>query len=153
LAGLPVESVEDPLVNPGMEGWRRLQAIVPFPLAADESLRLMGADVAFSQPPVRRVVLKPMVMGGLAAALALANRAREADVGCVVTTTVDSAVGVTAALHLAAAVANDLAHGLATSAWLLCDVGVAPLVVAGVLRLENGPGLGCRPVTGVKNIY
>jgi o-succinylbenzoate synthase len=153
LAGLPVESVEDPLVNPGMEGWRRLQAIVPFPLAADESLRLMGADAALSQPPVRRVVLKPMVMGGLAAALALANRAREADVGCVVTTTVDSAVGVTAALHLAAAVANDLAHGLATSAWLLCDVGVAPLVVAGVLRLENGPGLGCRPVTGVKNIY
>jgi len=75
----------------------------------------MGADTVFDQKPVRRVVLKPMVLGGLVSALALARRAREVGVECVVTTTVDSAVGVTAALHLAAAVANDLAHGLATS--------------------------------------
>lgn len=153
LAGLPVESVEDPLASPDRAGWFRLQAKVPFPLAADESLRIMGADVLFNQPSVRRVVLKPMVLGGLVSALALARRAREADVECVVTTTVDSAVGVTAALHLAAAVANDLAHGLATSAWLLRDVGEAPLVAEGVLRLGNDPGLGCCPVTGEKNIF
>ncbi|MDP3483560.1 MAG: o-succinylbenzoate synthase [Sulfuricella sp.] len=153
LAGLPVESVEDPLASPDRAGWFRLQAKVPFPLAADESLRIMGADAVFNQPSVRRVVLKPMVLGGLVSALALARRAREADVECVVTTTVDSAVGVTAALHLAAAVANDLAHGLATSAWLLRDVGEAPLVAEGVLRLGSDPGLGCCPVTGEKNIF
>lgn len=153
LIGLPVESVEDPLASPDRAGWLRLQAKVPFPLAADESLRIMGADAVFNQPSVRRVVLKPMVLGGLVSALALARRAREADVECVVTTTVDSAVGVTAALHLAAAVANDLAHGLATSAWLLRDVGEAPLVVEGVLRLGSDPGLGCCPVTGEKNIF
>ncbi len=153
LAGLPVESVEDPLASPDRAGWFRLQAEVPFPLAADESLRIMGADMVFSQPPVRRVVLKPMVLGGLVPALALARRAREADVECVVTTTVDSAVGVTAALHLAAVVANDLAHGLATSAWLLRDVGGAPLVDRGVLRLGGGPGLGCCPVTGEKIFF
>lgn len=153
LAGLPVESVEDPLASPDRAGWLRLQAEVPFPLAADESLRIMGADAVFNQPSVRRVVLKPMVLGGLVSALALARRACEADVECVVTTTVDSAVGVTAALHLAAAVANDLAHGLATSAWLLRDVGEAPLVAEGVLRLGSDPGLGCCPVTGEKNIF
>lgn len=153
LIGLPVESVEDPLASPDRAGWLRLQVKVPFPLAADESLRIMGADAAFNQPPVRRVVLKPMVLGGLVSALKLARRAREADVECVVTTTVDSAVGVTAALHLAAAVANDLAHGLATSVWLLRDVGEAPLVAEGVLRLGSDPGLGCRPVTGEKNIF
>lgn len=153
LAGLPVESVEDPLASPNRAGWFRLQAKVPFPLASDESLRIMGADAVFNQPSVRRVVLKPMVLGGLVSALALARRAREADAECVVTTTVDSAVGVTAALHLAAAVANDLAHGLATSAWLLRDVGEAPLVAEGVLRLGSDPGLGCCPVTGEKNIF
>lgn len=153
LAGLPVESVEDPLTNPDMAGWSRLQATVPFPLAADESLRIMGADTVFNQPPVRRVVLKPMVLGGLGAALALARQAREAGVECVVTTTVDSAVGVAAALHLAAAVGNDLAHGLATSAWLLRDVGSAPLVVEGVSRLGSDPGLGCCPVTGEKIFF
>jgi o-succinylbenzoate synthase len=148
LTGLPVESVEDPLANPDRAGWLRLQAELIFPLAADESLRIMGMDAVFDQPPVRRVVLKPMVLGGLAPALALARRAREKGVECVVTTTVDSAVGVTAALHLAAAVANDLAHGLATSAWLLRDVGVAPLVARGVLQVRGDPGLGCCPETG-----
>lgn len=146
LAGLPVESVEDPLASPDMEGWFRLQAKVPFPLAADESLRIMGADAVFNPSPVRRVVLKPMVLGGLVAALELARRAYEADVECVVTTTVDSAVGVTAALHLAAAVENDLAHGLATSAWLLRDVGTAPLVAGGISRPGDNPGLDCCPV-------
>jgi L-alanine-DL-glutamate epimerase-like enolase superfamily enzyme len=68
-------------------------------------------------------------------------------VECVVTTTVDSAVGVAAALHLAAAVANDLAHGLATSAWLTRDVGGVPIVARGVMWLGGGLGLGCRPVT------
>lgn len=148
LAGLPVESVEDPLHSPDMAGWRRLQAKASFPLAADESLRIMGADAVFGQPPARRVVLKPMALGGLAPALALARRAREAGVECVATTTVDSAVGVTAALHLAAAVDNGLAHGLATSAWLLRDIGKAPPEVVGVLRLGSDPGLGCRPANG-----
>ena len=142
LAGLPVESVEDPLANPDRARWLRLQAKAPFPLAADESLQIMGIDAVFSQPPVRRVVLKPMVLGGLVTALALARRAREADVECVVTTTVDSAVGVTAALHLAAAVGNDLAHGLATSAWLDGDMGKPPMPVGGVLQLGDCPGLG-----------
>lgn len=153
LAGLPMESVEDPLANPDRAGWLRLQAKVPFPLAADESLRIMGADAVFNQPPMRRVVLKPMVLGGLASALELARRAREADVECVATTTVDSAVGVAATLHLAAAVANDLAHGLATSAWLLSDIGGAPLAAGGAMRLGSDPGLGCGPVTGERNIF
>jgi o-succinylbenzoate synthase len=148
LAGLLVESVEDPLANPDMERWCRLQAAVPFPLAADESLRIMGADAVFSQSPVRRVILKPMVLGGLVSALALARRAREAGMECVVTTTVDSAVGVTAVLHLAAAVANDLAHGLATSVWLAGDVGNPPLPAGGMLRLADCPGLGCIPSNG-----
>lgn len=152
LAGLPVESVEDPLDHPNMVSWLRLQAKVSFPLAADESLRIMGTDTVSTRSPVRRVVLKPMVLGGLATALALARRAHEANVECVVTTTVDSAVGVTSALHLAAAVANDLAHGLATSAWLARDVGMVPPVVDGVLRLEGVPGLGC-PVTWNESIF
>lgn len=153
LAGLPVESVEDPLAKPNRAVWSRLQAEVSFPLAADESLRIMGADAALDRSPVRRVVLKPMVLGGLGVALALARRAREAGAECVVTTTVDSAVGVAAAMHLAAAVASDLAHGLATSAWLLRDVGGVPPVVGGVIRLEGGPGLDCCPLTGEQNIF
>lgn len=143
LAGLPVESLEDPLINPDISGWSRLQAKASFPLAADATLQIMGVDTAFDQSSVRRVVLKPMVLGGLVAALALARRAGEANVECIVTTTVDSAVGVMAALHLVAAVANDLPHGLGTSAWLSEDIGKAPLAVGAAMRPGEAPGLGC----------
>lgn len=146
LAGLPVESVEDPLADSGMKGLKRLQAGAPFPLAVDESLSVLGAEAVLAQRPVRRIVLKPMVLGGLQPALALANRARKAGMECVVTTTVDSAVGVYAALHLAAAVANGLAHGLATSAWLVQDVGNPPLPAWGSLPVGSGPGLGFKPL-------
>lgn len=144
LAGLPVESVEDPLADAGMEGLKRLQAGVPYPLVADESLLLLGVEAMLAHRPVRRIVLKPMVLGGLCPALALANRARKAGMECVVTTTVDSAVGVRAALHLAAAVANDLAHGLATSAWLAQDVGSPPLPALGYMPVGCAPGLGVK---------
>lgn len=147
LAGLPVESVEDPLADAGMEGLKRLQAGVTYPLAADESLLLLGAEAILAHRPVRRIVLKPMVLGGLRPTLALANRARKAGMECVVTTTVDSAVGVRAALHLAAAVANDLAHGLATSAWLAQDVGSLLLPALGYMPVGGEPGLGIKLCT------
>lgn len=142
LAGLPVESVEDPLDAPDAATLRRLQAQVDFPLAADETLPVLGAATLLEQRPVRRLVLKPMVLGGLWPALALANRARDAGIECVVTTTVDSAAGVRAALHLAAAVANGLAHGLATSSWLAADIGHPPQPVAGSLTVGQEAGLG-----------
>ncbi|MDD5329204.1 MAG: enolase C-terminal domain-like protein [Sulfuricella sp.] len=142
LSGLPVESLEDPLRTPGAAELARLQAAVAFPLAADEILPLLGAEALLALRPVRRLVLKPMVLGGLRPALVLANRAREAGMECVVTTTVDSAVGVYAALHLAAAVANDLAHGLATSSWLAGDVGLPPQPADGMLTVGRGAGLG-----------
>lgn len=148
LSDLPIESVEDPLINPDAQRWSRLQANVPFPLAADASLQILGVDVVLDQSLVRRVVLKPMVVGGLAVALALARRAGKANVECIVTTTVDSAVGVTAALHLASAVANDFSHGLGTSAWFAEDIGQAPLVAGAVMYPGEAPGLGCFLTVG-----
>lgn len=148
LAGLPVESIEDPLAVPDREGLRRLQAGSPFAVAADESMFLLGAEALLAEPPVRRIVLKPMVQGGLRPALALAQRAHEAGVECVVTTTVDSAAGVRAALHLAAAVANGLAHGLATSSWLGSDIGDPPRVANGRMHIGGEPGLGFRKMPG-----
>ncbi|HUW49899.1 MAG TPA: o-succinylbenzoate synthase [Sulfuricella sp.] len=142
LSGLPVESVEDPLANPDASGLSRLQATVPFPLAADESLLKIGEDALIDHLPVRRIILKPMVLGGLRPALSLARRAQGSGLECVVTTTVDSAAGTLATLHLAAAVANDLAHGLPTSAWLASDLGVPPQPVEGRMQLGKEPGLG-----------
>lgn len=137
LAGMPIESLEEPLARPEISHLRRLQSLAPFPLALDESVPKFAADIMLAEAPVRRLVLKPMVLGGVRFAHALALDAGRVGLECVATTTVDSAVGVLAAAHLAAALGNGLAHGLATSSWLLSNVGNTPQLTSGRLRLDN----------------
>jgi o-succinylbenzoate synthase len=149
LGDLPVEMLEEPLRQPDLAALAALQARTEVPLALDESLPELGLGSVLAAAPVRRLVIKPMLLGGLNAGYGLARRAREAGMACVVTTTVDSVVGTLAALHLAAALANGLHHGLATSSWLMRDVGIAPAIRGGILRIDNTPGLGFVPLTGV----
>ncbi len=143
LAGLSVEALEEPLVTPTLAGLQALQGVAGFPLALDESLRHAERDSWVVSRAVRRLVLKPALLGGPLAAYTLACRARQYGWECVATTTLDSAVGVWAACHLAAALNNDLAHGLATAEWLAKDVGNLPHLAAGRVMLDNTvPGLG-----------
>ncbi|HEX5804254.1 MAG TPA: o-succinylbenzoate synthase [Azospira sp.] len=149
LAGLPVESLEEPLAEPTPDALRALQRELPFALAVDESWLEFDREAFFAAPPVRRLVLKPAVHGGLRPALETARRAQAAGVDCVVTTGVDSACGTFAAAHLAAAVdqlqRHRLAHGLATSSWLAADTGEPPAIVGGRIALPATPGLGFVP--------
>lgn len=148
-AALPVDMLEEPLADPRPAALGRLQARCAFPLALDESVPgRISVDTLLAAPPVRRLVLKPPRLGGLLPALALARRARAAGLECVVTGSVDSACGVMAAAHLAAALGNGLAHGLATSAWLAEDLGAAPETGGGWMKLADTPGLGFTPAGG-----
>jgi L-alanine-DL-glutamate epimerase-like enolase superfamily enzyme len=80
-----------------------------------------------------------MAAGGL---LPILERAAATRIETIVTTTVDSAVGVRAACHVAAALGNDFAHGLATSDWLKEDFLPPPRISAGLLFLPDRAGLG-----------
>lgn len=135
---LPVESVEEPLSNPDIGTLRRLQQHTAIPLVLDESLNVLDINRVLQQPPVKRLTLKPMVLGGLKPSLKLAQEAYDAGMEVVVTTTVDSATGVWAAAHLAAALGERgkrIAHGLATSSWLAEDVAQAPEIINEVITL------------------
>ena len=137
---LPVESIEEPLASPDSVALRRLQQRTPIPLALDESLVLLGRDALLADPPVRRVVLKPMALGGAMAALEFARRCQAAGMETVITTTIDSAIGVWTAVHLAAALGKagaGLAHGLATSRWLAEDLAAPPRIEGGVISLAD----------------
>ncbi|MBU0655001.1 MAG: o-succinylbenzoate synthase [Gammaproteobacteria bacterium] len=138
VADLPIESVEEPLQQAGADEWLALQALVPFPLALDESLPHWRHGIAAH--PAQRLVLKPAVLGGFVPTLRLAQRAMAAGKECVVTTVVESAVGVRATAHLAAVLGNGLTHGLATSVWLAKDVTEAPRIVGGMLQLNHDAG-------------
>jgi o-succinylbenzoate synthase len=92
--------------------------------------------------PVRRLVLKPAVLGGLRRTLGLAARAQAAGHEVVVTTVVESAAGLWATAQLAAATGSPLAHGLATAAWLASDLGTPPAIEDGAIRLPDVGGSG-----------
>lgn len=140
-AGLPIESCEEPLRSPSATSLGELQSDLPFPLAIDESFHLVD-EAFYAAPPVRRLVLKPPRHGGLLPALEVAFRARAAGVDCVVTSSLESACGLLAAAHLAAAVGPELAHGLATAGWFAADTGAAPAIRGGRLQLPDIPGIG-----------
>lgn len=135
---LPIESIEEPLSTPNWEQLNQLQQATNIPLALDESLNKFNLTQLWLQPPVKRITLKPMVLGGLLPSLKLAQQAFDAGMDVIVTTTVDSAVGVWAATALAAALGSKgeaFAHGLATSQWLANDVAEPPTIQHGDIIL------------------
>ncbi len=144
LQDLPVECLEEPLKGAASDRLRALQAGCQFPLAADESLPRLLTSSAPGQLPVRRAVLKPTVLGGARRSMALAKDLMSHGIECVVTTTVEAAPGRWLVAHCAAALGNDLAHGLDTGDWLASDLGLGPAVIAGRCRLPLQPGLGFR---------
>jgi len=145
IAHLPIDGVEEPVTAPSLAVLGRLQLALPFALAVDESLAEFGAPALLASQAVRRLVVKPGRIGGVAATLLLAGEARRAGIELVVTSVVDSAIGITAAAHLSAALGGNAVHGLATSPWLAEDVAPAPRLVNGRLLLPSGPGLGIVP--------
>ena len=95
-----VALVEQPC--PTVEGLARVRAAVDIPVAADESAPELDRILALDAADV--LVLKPMFVGGLRAALRLAERARAADLRISVTHALEGTVGRLGALHLAAAI-------------------------------------------------
>lgn len=144
IADLPIESLEEPLREADITGLASLQSTTPIALAIDESLDQIGVDSLLAAPPVRRLVLKPTLLGGLRRTLSVAASARAVGYDIVVTTYIESAIGVAAVANLAAALDPEarMAHGLATSALFVSDVADPLPIASGVLTFPAGPGLG-----------
>ena len=112
LDDIRLEYCEEPVSDPG--AMTRVKEAVPVPIAADESV----VDLASTQRLVESdaldvLVLKPMAVGGLSPARAIAAMAREHGVDVVVTGMLETPVGRHGALHLAASLGPSLyAHGL-----------------------------------------
>ncbi len=142
LCGHGIDALEEPAAAADDATLARWQANLDYPLALDESLP--RRDDARTLP-VRRQVLKPMLLGGPLRALRLAEQRA---VSSVVSTTLETAVGLWACAHLAAAMpaggGRGLAHGLDTGRWLTRLLGPA-LPAGGLIALHDAPGLGFEP--------
>lgn len=144
LAPLDIEYVEQPLPAHDPGALVRLNARSPIPLALDESAtdaatldRLLAAGAGTV------AILKPQRLGGPDGTLRAMEVARDHGVPAVVTNSLETAVGRTVALHLAALLPRPVpACGLDTGHYLARDAARGPVAVEGEMVVPTGPGLG-----------
>ena len=142
LAELDVSLVEQPLARDDLDGAAEVRGR-GVDIAADEALIEHDPEAVLDAGAADVLVLKPMVLGGLRAAISAAEAASDAGAGVIVTTTLDAVVARTAAVHLAAALDVDRPCGLATADRLAGDVGSDPAaVVDGGISVPQGAGHG-----------
>ena len=144
---LPIESLEEPLTQPEIDTLKQLQDETDISIALDETVAELEFESLHQLQPLRRIILKPMALGGVLPAWHTGQLARSLGIETVVTTTIDSAAGVWAAAQLAAALDpnNEFKHGVATSDWLLQDLGAGPDIENGTITIPQTPGLGFIP--------
>ena len=138
---------EEPV--PGIDAIAAVGRRSPIPVAADESIRGEADAIGALGLGVATLIVKPQALGGPDVAMSITARAREAGASVIVTSFLDSAVGVAHALHVAAAVdaagTGSRTHGLATSGLLAADVVEALPVIDGAMAVPATSGLGLTP--------
>lgn len=142
LARFDPEVIEEPCH--GLDDLRRMQARTAVPIAADESLPPLAELHRHLPLGVSAAVLKPSALGDPHAVLEAVAALGATGTTAIVGSFIESAVGVAAAAHVAAA-AGGAPAGLATSAMMLEDVCEPLPVEGGSVRLPTGSGLGLSP--------
>ncbi len=145
LAQFNIEYVEEPLCESDLEHLPELVAQVGIRVALDETVTNLQLWASLLRSgTVSVVVLKPTLVGGLAATLKLAGLARRHGAEVVITTMVESGIGTAGCLHLAAALGRgEIAHGLDTLSLLQDDLLAGQLSCSGGrLSVPTESGLG-----------
>ena len=130
--GIEIEYFEQPVASIAEMAELRLQlSHIGVKIAADESVRKVSDPLAVAQANAADIlVLKAAPLGGISRALAIAA---EAELPVVISSALDSSVGLSMGAYLAAAIPDlEFDCGLATSALLAGDVTREPL------RADNG---------------
>jgi o-succinylbenzoate synthase len=149
LAPFDLEYVEQPIAAGPPDELARFRADVSVPIAADESVSGVHAAQALLDAGAADVlVVKPARVGAPSVCLLIAERAAAAGVGVVISTLLETGLGIGAALAIAASLpasAREYAHGLATAGLLASDLLLEPLVISGGrIAVPVGSGVAGR---------
>lgn len=142
-----IQYVEQPLAAANLDEMRILRYNVPVPIAADEAISdLESARRVLACEAAHVLIIKPQLAGGLHMGRQIIYEATQHGVQCVITSTIESGVGITGALHLAAASPEvTLECGLATLDLLADDLLVDDLTLtSGFLTVPKGSGMGIQ---------
>ncbi|MGH8791913.1 MAG: enolase C-terminal domain-like protein, partial [Stackebrandtia sp.] len=140
-AGLGVELVEQPTNERSLDDLAYVTSHVATPILADESVRTpRDLTRIISSGAADAVNVKLAKCGGLRAARAMLETARQHGVGTTIGSMMEGRIGVAAAASLAAACGITIMADL-DAAWWLRESDEALRYQDGVLHLDTGPGL------------
>lgn len=142
-----LEYVEQPVAANDIAGMAKVRRAVSVPLAADESLgSIVDLHNILDAGAADIFIIKAARLGGFRKSLRIANEAAERGHPVVVTTSLESGIGIAASAHLAAAIPSQTkAHGLTTGLLLEDDLLSAMWASAdGFLQVPAKPGLGLK---------
>ncbi|GCE11510.1 o-succinylbenzoate synthase [Tengunoibacter tsumagoiensis] len=140
-----IQYIEQPIKAEDLAGMRALRLSVPIPIAADEAVSdLASAHRVLSMQAADILIIKPQLAGGIRSSQQIIQEASARGVQCVITSSIESGIGIMAALHLAAATPQiTLECGLATLNLLADDLIVeTPVISGGNFFVPDAAGLG-----------
>lgn len=147
LAKYGLEYVEQPVANTDPLAMVELRRNTDTPIAADESVDSLGAALnIIANGAADIIIIKAARLGGLRNSLEVIHASQQAGIPAVVTSSLESGIGLTAGVHLAAnANQHDFAHGLATGLLFPEDLLMEPMLpTKGFIDVPGNSGLGIQ---------
>lgn len=115
LAEFSIEYLEQPLRFESIDSLRTLRESCPIPMALDTlSVGLRDIRTIMTTRLANAVILKPTMLGSLSQITDIVDLTRKRQVKTVFTSTFESVVGLAGVAQVAAVLAPDVTHGLAT---------------------------------------
>jgi o-succinylbenzoate synthase len=147
-ADFGIDYVEQPIPAGDNAALAKVRRESPVPVAADEAaLDEAAIRELLAAAAVDALILKPQRLGGPDKTLAIIRLAAAQGVRCTITNSLETAVGVTTALHIASLHGPPIPDcGFGTSRFFAADVAPPPAIVKGHMTVPTAPGLGVEPV-------
>ena len=137
-----IDYIEQPLPADNLEDLAELTYHTEIPIAVDESLTdFQFAEKIIDKQAAHVFVIKPMVSGGFTECKKIITLAQAENIRTVITSSIETAIGRTACLHLALTNRISDACGLATGEFLNEAKPTQP-IQGGKIAISDSPGLG-----------
>lgn len=153
MAAFRIDYCEEPIPSTytmaDLDRFASLRSQSPVPIALDQSVtgpevtrRIIEAGAADA------IIMKSQAMGGFDRAVDIIQLAEREGVLCVMTSSLETAIGCTASLHGAAILPTPLpACGLSLGRFYARDVAAQPAICNGAMTVPTGRGLGMEDIS------
>jgi len=138
-----IDYIEQPLPPDQLEDISELRNHTRIPIAVDESLtNLASAEQLIEAQSADVFIIKPTISGGFSNCKDIIGLARENKIRPVITSALETAVGISACLHMAAANEINDPCGLTTGDLFEADLSTHIGIKGGAIEIGQAPGLG-----------